>query len=34
MIEKKEDMKNGSEHLWEHALKLLDECLEAGNISK
>jgi putative hydrolase of HD superfamily len=34
VIEKKEDMKNGSEHLWEHALKLLDECLEAGNISK
>ncbi len=34
VIEKKEDMKNGSENLWEHALKLLDECLEAGNISK
>jgi putative hydrolase of HD superfamily len=34
VIEKKEDMKNGSEHLWEHALKLLDECLERGDIKE
>ncbi|MFT7238361.1 MAG: putative hydrolase of HD superfamily [Cyclobacteriaceae bacterium] len=34
VIEKKEDMKNGSEHLWEHALKLLDECLENGDIKE
>ncbi|MEQ8238360.1 MAG: HD domain-containing protein [Cyclobacteriaceae bacterium] len=34
VIEKKEDMKNGSENLWEHALKLLDDCLEKGDIEE